>query len=431
MSLADIIANWDNSFSSLLKSRAERPYLDDFARSNRDMNLYSAENARNMAGLSGVKLQFEPQMSQAELELKRLAPSMTNAQIANIMAQTRHQGFLTDNPLLDKTGTAGQLGSLMYLNSHPELSNVLSEDNNQRSNLPGDVRKLENISPWRREDLQIGQEGIGRLKDSFGPNIHNFQNTSGDSNTRKNDIASLLKESIISDLTRKNAYADLANKKSENYGYGMLTADQKRRWVAQAQGMGVSENDARKFFNKGGSIQELAEAKGFDQNNLPEAIYSPTNTDITRAHFRQQAVSEIDAMQQILTEAVAPYSQRIMGYSPKQISEAIKGENPDAQARFLAAKALQPEMASLRTKAMGGQVGIEAIREIQNASMGNINSFQSLVSPEVYSKAQQYMQDWISLGSKTANAIAFNPEIGQNKEIGSTNNKKEDPLGIR
>jgi hypothetical protein len=67
-------------------------------------------------------------------------------------------------------------------------------------------------------------------------------------------------------------------------------------------------------------------------------------------------------------------------------------------------------MASLRLKAMGGQVGIEAIREVQEASMANVKSFQSLVSPAVYKQAQQYMTNWISQGLGAANNAAWKPQ---------------------
>lgn len=424
MSLADIIANWNNTFANRIKSNddimrlnADRPYLQELARANRDKEVANA-------GLKGIELQFAPRMTEADLELKRLMPSLTRSQIGNLNEQLLKSKFGRENPLMDKSGTAGQIGALMYLNNHPEISNSLSVDNIQPTELPGNVgMKNEKISPWKREDLEISPSGIGRLKNLSNSNI----------GSKNNDIASLLKESLVTDLKRKNAYAELADKKSENYGYGQLTADQKRAWVATAKGMGVGENDARDFFNKGYDIKDLAEAKGFDPNDLPEAIYNPTQTDITRAHFRQQAVAEIDAIQPILTEALAPYSQRVSGFSPKQISEALKGENPDGQARFLAAKGLMPELNALRVKALGGQVGMGTLDEVKHASMAELNAFQGLVTPEVYMKAQQYMQEWINSASKTASELAFNPEKAQNKEIGAkkTNSVQEDPLGIR
>lgn len=433
MSLSDDIKAWNETLTGMRQSRAARPYLEELARANRDMGVSEAgiksaefanapqyyrgraQEQENQGGLKGIELQFAPQVAQENL-------AMSRANRGHIGASTENLNFRNQNPLFGQSGVAGQLGSLIYLQNHPELLSSFEEGNNTQRELPGNVRASnENMSPWKKEDLEIGPEGINRLKNLYG------------SNNKKNDIASLLKDSLFTELKRKNAYADLANKKVENYGYGTLTADQKRRWIGQAEGMGVGANEAREFFNKGGSIQDLAEAKGVDPNNLPESIYAPTTTDITRAHFRQQAVAEIDAIQPLITEALAPYAQRVAGFSPVQIAEAIQGDNPDGQAKFLAAKALMPELSALRIKAMGGQVGIEAIREVQAASMASLSSFQGLVSPEVYTAAQQYMQEWINSASKTANAMAFNPERGQNKEIGSsnTNNNQEDPLGIR
>ncbi len=67
--------------------------------------------------------------------------------------------------------------------------------------------------------------------------------------------------------------------------------------------------------------------------------------------------------------------------------------------------AVQPEMAGMRFRAMAGsQLGVESIREIINASMGHIKTMQSLVSPTVYKRAQEIMDDWISQGVKSANS---------------------------
>ncbi|HLX55267.1 MAG TPA: hypothetical protein VKR58_15090, partial [Aquella sp.] len=262
-------------------------------------------------------------------------------------------------------------------------------------------------------------EGIGRLK--------NLMSNKGMQNApqQKNDIISLMRDSISTDLRRKNAYADLANKKVENFGYGQLTADQKRGWVAKAAGMGISENDARNAFNKGLSIEDLATEKGFDPNDLPEAIYNATPTDITRAHFRMQAAEELKVLEPLITEALAPYAQRVDGYSPVQMAEALKGENIDGQARFFAASALVPEINALRTKMMGGQVGIGALDELKEAARANFKAFEGLLTPEVYAEAQRYMAEWLDEATQKANSLAYNPEKGQNKEIGKKSTEEK------
>lgn len=436
MSLSDSFRKWNEAFSGAKKSRQEqeqylamRPYLAELALADRNKKVAEGNNASQYfrgraqeqeknAGLKALELQFAPQTMQADLESKRASTGYTGA-------NTRNLNFKNQNPLFGQTGTAGQLGALIYLQNHPELVSSFEGNNVPRQELPGNVRASnEKYSPWKREDLEINQEGIQRLNNLMAGQSKMEQPRQGIGKPpqQKNDMLSLLRDSITNDIKRKNAYGELANKKVENYGYGQLTADQKRGWTAKAAGMGVSETDSRNFFNKGGSIEDLAVEKGFDPDDMPEAIYNATTTDLTRAHFRAQAAAELRVLEPLTTEALAPYAQRVDGYSPVQIVEALSGENPDAQARFFAAKALIPEINALRTKMMGGQVGIGALEELKASAMANFKAWEGILTPEVYAASQRYMQEWLDEATKTANTLAYNPEKGQNKEVGAKKN---------
>jgi sensor histidine kinase regulating citrate/malate metabolism len=46
-------------------------------------------------------------------------------------------------------------------------------------------------------------------------------------------------------------------------------------------------------------------------------------------------------------------------------------------------------------KIAGGNIGIEALRELEHKSLGKLNIIESLVDSETYTKSQQYMTDWI------------------------------------
>src|SRR5579863_1398918 len=160
MSLADIISKWDNTFSGLNKSRAEMPYLEELARANRDLNVAEAANAPEYyrgrareqeynSGLKGIELQFAPRVAEENL-------AMSRANRGHIGASTENLNFRNQNPLFGQTGTAGQLGSLIYLQNHPELLSSFEEGKNNYRDLPGNVRSSnEKYSPWKREDLEI------------------------------------------------------------------------------------------------------------------------------------------------------------------------------------------------------------------------------------------------------------------------------------
>lgn len=207
--------------------------------------------------------------------------------------------------------------------------------------------------------------------------------------------------------TTQSNLADYRQQRLTMNQWTSLPTDNKKSLLAQARGMGYDDNDAAKLFSQGKSIEDLATAKGLDPNNLPDPDYAPAGSNVAQAQKRNQQLTEINKLNPILTSAMAPYSRRIAGYSIAQIAQAISNDDPDQQAKFLAAQALTPEMSALRAKAMGANVGIETLREIQNASMGNIKSYNALVSPEVYTKANQYIDQWLEDAVTASNKVAF------------------------
>lgn len=297
-------------------------------------------------------------------------------------AQTNAERMNAGNPLLKQSGIAGQLGSAIFLQQHPELS---------KNSIPG-------------------------------------------SSGNQQDLSSFLMNGINTSLQNKQALGDFYSKRTQGYNYSSLPVDQKSALLAQTSGMGIDPVSATVSFMNGKSLIDLAKEKGFDAKNLPEPIYPTTKANQTLIQRRAQALTEINSLNPVLTNAVMPYAQTLNGYSPKQISEAIRGTNPDGQAKYLAARALMPEMSSLRLKAMGGQVGIEALREVTNSSMGNIKAYQSLVTPEIYKKSNDYVDQWLNEAVTAANKVGLRSYANESEFNGVNKNSssiKEDPLGIR
>ena len=89
-------------------------------------------------------------------------------------------------------------------------------------------------------------------------------------------------------------------------------------------------------------------------------------------------------------------------------------KNKDQQAKFLAARMLAPEQAAIRLRAMGGNVGIEAIREMTDKAMVNGKNIQALVKPDVFNQANEYVEKAIYDAVEAANK-ASTKAIGSNK----------------
>lgn len=210
-------------------------------------------------------------------------------------------------------------------------------------------------------------------------------------------------------------------------GANLIPVDARRAYIAQSMGMGYDLTEATDALKNNVPISELAKKKGFDPSNMPTPIFGTTVGSLTQVQKRQQALSEINSLNPTLTEAIKPYSQRIAGYSPTQIASAIKGDDPDQQARFLAARALVPEMTALRARAMGANIGIETLREITNSSMGHIQVFESLVDPSVYEKAQQYVDKWLTDAVTKANKVGLQPSSAIDVNSGASSGRTYNP----
>lgn len=324
----------------------------------RNANAVTAENLDNE--IKRIKAQYASPLAEATIAHQNALTKGIPAQTALREAQAQSQNFKTQNPLVGQPGVLGQIAGALYLQQHPELS--------------GNIGSSQNLADLTMQGARTG-------------------------------------------LTEKNALSDYYHKRTQAYNYSSLPVDQKSALLAHAAGMGIDPNEATQSFMNGKTIADLATENGFDPSDLPDPIYPATKTSITQIQRRQQAKNEINTLNPILTNAIAPYSRRIAGYSIPQIADAISGDNPDQQAKFLAARALMPEMASLRAKAMGANVGIETIREISNASMGHIKAFESLVDPDIYKKANEYVDTWIDKAVTAANKVGLQPGKANKEKI--------------
>lgn len=401
--------------------------------------------------------QYAPQLTQAELAYKQTQAPLAQAQtqallqgnIPMMQAQTGYLGteaaknqFGLNNPTTMLPGMAGQIGALntlkmldpslfgspnvapptQYQNTVSSLANgsptqlpgmpsagAVSGDQGQSNSSflpPNPYNNFASPSPLM---ANMGQQGMPQ-----GMPVNQGQQQPGQQPAFPSvqSLANLMMQGVTAPIQEKIAQANFYNQRAQGYNFSLLPPNQQSYVVAQAAGLGYEPLQATALLNSGKTMSDLAQAKGLDPNNLPSPIYPASSQTVNLIQRRNQALNEINTIQPLLNNALSPYSRRFDGYSPTQIAGAISNDDPDAQARFLAAKALQPEMSSLRLKAMGGQVGIEAIREVNNASMGNMKSFQTLVNPKVYSAAQNYVDQWINQGAQAANKTGLAGSVG-------------------
>lgn len=351
-----------------------------------------------------------PQMSAAQLAYSQAKTPNLNAttqyllsgQIPEAQAQAGYIGtegaknqFFLNNPTTMLPGMAGQLGSLAI------LKNLIAAKNSVASGNP--------VSPSSGLSSNIpGMPSAGE----FSPQQSGLPPIQSDGLPSTPDLMNFGMKAILAPMQEKIAQGNYYQSRASGYNFQSLPPPEKSYAIAQVAGMGIDPMRAANLLNNGESISSIASQRGLDPNNLPTPLYAATPQTVQLIQRRNQALNEINTIEPEITAAMSPYARQFANYSPSQISSAIQGDNPDQQARFLAARALMPEMASLRLKAMGGNIGIEAIKEVNNQSMGNIKSFQGLVSPKVYSSAQNYVDQWINQGANAANKIGLAGSVG-------------------
>lgn len=388
---------------------------------------------RMRSNMLGQQLQYYPEMLRLQQALQQNNLKSSDLDLANKPTAQNLQNMMLQNAIT-KGGIENQfLPETMQNQNYAMMQNTLSPQAKiateifGRQSLPGIFGNGANQSPQgqmpqqqipsnpiqdKNQALAFGPNG-GMPQQGFNPN----QPQLPVANTGMNGTPlTPAQQFILSAMQNKQGREGLAQARMQALTFTTLPSDQREALVAQAAGMGYDPMIASKRFINGDSLDTLAKERGLDPNQLPDPIYPATKGSVTQIQRRQQALAEIDNIQPILTKAVSAYQPRLNGYSPAQVADALKGDNVDKQAQYLAAKALMPEMASLRLKAMGGQVGIEAIREVNGQAMANIKAFESLVSPTVYQKTNEYVDKWIKQGANSANRVGLRPGLDNAKD---------------
>jgi hypothetical protein len=180
--------------------------------------------------------------------------------------------------------------------------------------------------------------------------------------------------------------------------FNTLPAKEKASVLAKLRAVGVSEYDALEGIKNGITPEEMAERKGVNREEFAniEPHFLPGEGTLKDIKTTEGAMAEEDYLNPLISEALAPYSQTFMGYSPEQIADSFS-EEPEAvdrHAKALAARALTPEVAGIRSRIAGGSSAHEALKEITHLSLNQLKVLGASVRPEVYEKAQKYIHEW-------------------------------------
>lgn len=305
-------------------------------------------------------------------------------------------------------------------------------------------KMLQEPAGWKRkaEKEELANQ-IKRAEAEHAPEYYKEQaRTGGLSN-----FAKMLENQVSQKYGMDQAAANLESTKAqtERYknpmGYGGITQGQrmlnslpagsKENLYAQARGWGYTDDQTAIALASGKTLEDLKESarmSGIDVDNA-EPVYAPTTANITQQKNMEGAGAELDVLEQETIVPIAKYGRTFLGYSPQQMLDALTGENTEDRIKFLAARALQPEIAGARTRIAGGSNAHEALRDMQEKSLGNIEVFRPLVSPEEYEGMQKELNRILKIALKARKNAVYNIEEGQ-KAIKKVMKEDKDPFGL-
>lgn len=246
----------------------------------------------------------------------------------------------------------------------------------------------------------------------------------------EDEIRKAYEEIHGSKLAHEQAVTNRSVDMTSGSSFDKLPTNDKKREIGLMTAMGVDPVEAASMLRKGTSASEYAKQQGIDISEVtPKYALGEQNIkDVQRtaAYF-----DELGSLEKNISAGMSEYPNRLKGYSLDQIADQLAGDKPEKVGRALASAALQPELAALRLKVQGGNIGIEAIRELTDKSLGNLKTVESLVDKPTYLAMQKYINQWL----REAGQIRIKSLEGYGKLKGALNKGNSgmgsDPLGLR
>lgn len=261
------------------------------------------------------------------------------------------------------------------------------------------IRHGEELHPYRLQNEQFkaqqapfsGLTGdirnalmVRQLEDRFGPDHPYVQEAKAQLDLERRNKESAIQQRQTIDKLR---------------GFNSLPVDDKANVLAGWRAMGIPEAQALNNIANGKTLEEAGREIGLTEEeaaNLGKK-FAPTGAIRTDIAEVKGAAAEEAFLGKKISEGIAPYAQQYFGVSPEQIMDAFKDDDlsVDKQAKFLAAKALEPEKALLQIKMASGSNAYKAIHDVMERSLSSPWASQAQVTPKVYKKMQEYLHDWL------------------------------------
>lgn len=352
----------------------------------------------------------------ASLANKRQQQALNLASQMNPL-EVQKARLMAQYPLLNLPGVAGQVGAALYAQNNPQLMQNVAQTQRQLPLQPVQ-QQAQQLQPRPVMNQQpSGLLGLTKLPQQgqqpqqslpLKPVLTPSQN--GMRGQQSPSPSDLIMRGIQNAQDLQEAKSKFYTQRVSGAGWFSLNPDRREQDLAVAQAMGYQPEEAANLFAKGNTLQDLANAKGLDLKKIdPSGSYAATSKTRSFTQAQQMAIDSLSALSKHVVPALANYAQQIDGISPLLLKQELSGQNPDDQARYIAARALQPEIAAARIRAAGGNVSEKLLADVQRKTVGRLGNFQSLVSPEVFAAAQKYIDQWLGEAAQAGRRGVLNP----------------------
>lgn len=261
-----------------------------------------------------------------------------------------------------------------------------------------DIQKLQQeieFAPLDREQKMAEW----KQKQELAESLMNYRKSQIRKNDRKSEGGS--GNSLLDQVRQMNINAGNFDKAPANI---------KQQSLALLNGVGIPGDEGVRRLRGGESVDDILRSKGLTDAQIKKVkpAYVTDAINIRQQRMRDAVIAELNIMEPEITDWMAPYIGTWANYSPKQIINSAWNKDPEGVAKYLAAISIQPEMAALRIKAMGGNVGEGAIHNLVEKALGNNKILQGQVSPEVYRMMQHYVTDLLNKGASASRNEIYN-----------------------
>lgn len=153
----DIINNLFSGYGQAKQAKYLEPTLAEQLKKAQLENQYYGPNIESQMGLRGAQAGHLGSLTEAQ--------NITNPFLRQRLEQEQSaRQFGLDNPLMSKTGAAGQIGALMFLQQHPELMEQMQQQGNPNASQLNIPEGQSYIPPMNYQQPQANQGALSPMQ---------------------------------------------------------------------------------------------------------------------------------------------------------------------------------------------------------------------------------------------------------------------------